>query len=598
MRPALVATRAGAARRGNGLRRAGRADRGRRSAIYPVTVQGAAERPTALTKAPQRIVPLGPGPRRILRALRLDSRTVPVDDSLVGLPLVAQIRKARPDLIVASGDADPLDLARARSATHAAVYVTPQSSLERRRARDRRHRAADRPARRGAAADGLDPTHSPPDLRERSAARRRCRPSSTSAASRRLAHARLLGDIVRTPRTATTWPGRAPSRGRSRSRASPSSTRRPTSPSRAAGTTLAQLRANRLTKKLAAVRSGRFGVVPVRPRPARAGRRQGPRSRSRGSCTRTRSAEPAAASNRKLAGWLGLATGALAAFAYVGRASGGKPPRDALYQYGFAVSGLIEELLVLGIVLWIARGIPWSELGVRAPRSWAAALGLALALFVALLIVEQLLERVLHASREQGLEPSHWEPSKALAVRAQRRRHRARRAVRGGAHLPRPGDRRARALRPGRRPCRAPRSPSRQPTGSSRDSWRCSSSAPRSRSSGCAPGASSRDALPRVLQRDCARSGIRPLARTILPRVRRAAILVSALAVVFVPAAHAAPAGRDRAGLAGERRGSADRHADRERRRRRPTTGTSATARPPTGPSSSTSIRPGASSRT
>ena len=30
------------------------------------------------------------------------------------------------------------------------------------------------------------------------------------------------------------------------------------------GTTLAQLRANRVTKKLAAVRSGRFGIVPSR----------------------------------------------------------------------------------------------------------------------------------------------------------------------------------------------------------------------------------------------------------------------------------------------------------------------------------------------
>lgn len=69
---------------------------------------------------------------------------------------------------------------------------------------------------------------------------------------------------------------------------------------------------------------------------------------------------------------------------------------------------------MLGIVRWIARGIPLRELGLRAPHSWPRALGLALALFVALLIVEQLLEHVLHASREQGLEPSHWEPSKAV----------------------------------------------------------------------------------------------------------------------------------------------------------------------------------------
>ena len=35
-------------------------------------------------------------------------------------------------------------------------------------------------------------------------------------------------------------------------------------------------------------------------------------------------------------------------------------------------------------------------------------------LFVGLVLVEQVLEHFLHASREQGLEPSHWEPSKIV----------------------------------------------------------------------------------------------------------------------------------------------------------------------------------------
>jgi iron complex transport system substrate-binding protein len=98
--------------------------------VYPVTVQGSAERPTVLKRPPRRIVPLGSGPRRILRALGLQRRTISVNENLVGLSLVAQIRKARPDLIIASGDADPLDLARARSTTHAAVYVQPDGSLQ------------------------------------------------------------------------------------------------------------------------------------------------------------------------------------------------------------------------------------------------------------------------------------------------------------------------------------------------------------------------------------------------------------------------------------------------------------------------------------
>jgi len=98
--------------------------------IYPVTVQGAAERPAVMRNAPRRIVPLGAGPRRIMGALGLKARTVTVNDSLVGLPLVGQIRRARPDLIVASGDSDPLDLARARTATGATIYVEPDSSIE------------------------------------------------------------------------------------------------------------------------------------------------------------------------------------------------------------------------------------------------------------------------------------------------------------------------------------------------------------------------------------------------------------------------------------------------------------------------------------
>jgi ABC-type Fe3+-hydroxamate transport system substrate-binding protein len=97
---------------------------------YPVKVEGVGDRTTVVTAAPKRIVPVGAGPRRILRALGVEGRTITVDDNLVGLPLVHEIRRARPDLIVASADTDPLDLARARSSTHAAVYVQPGSSPE------------------------------------------------------------------------------------------------------------------------------------------------------------------------------------------------------------------------------------------------------------------------------------------------------------------------------------------------------------------------------------------------------------------------------------------------------------------------------------
>ena len=99
------------------------------AASFPVTVQGGSDQPTVVDSVPRRVVPVGAGPREILAALGLKARTKEVDDTLVGLPLVAAIRRAKPDLIVASGETDPLDLARARSATHAAVYVEPTGSV-------------------------------------------------------------------------------------------------------------------------------------------------------------------------------------------------------------------------------------------------------------------------------------------------------------------------------------------------------------------------------------------------------------------------------------------------------------------------------------
>jgi iron complex transport system substrate-binding protein len=97
---------------------------------FPVTAQGAGDQATVVRSAPKRIVPVGPGPRAVLASLGLGKRVVTVNDTLVGLPLVGAIRRAKPDLIVASSDTDPLDLARARSATKAAVYVEPDNSLD------------------------------------------------------------------------------------------------------------------------------------------------------------------------------------------------------------------------------------------------------------------------------------------------------------------------------------------------------------------------------------------------------------------------------------------------------------------------------------
>jgi membrane protease YdiL (CAAX protease family) len=115
----------------------------------------------------------------------------------------------------------------------------------------------------------------------------------------------------------------------------------------------------------------------------------------------------------KLAGWLAL-VGTLAALGYVSRFTEGKPPADTLYRYSTAASGVIFYVITLAIVLWIARGIPRIELGLRRPESWPRAIGLALAVLIALLIAEVLLESLLHGTREQGLEPPGWDPDRAV----------------------------------------------------------------------------------------------------------------------------------------------------------------------------------------
>ena len=118
--------------------------------------------------------------------------------------------------------------------------------------------------------------------------------------------------------------------------------------------------------------------------------------------------------NRKLVAWCAL-VGALAAIGYAQRFSAGKPPRNALYHYDIAIGEVITYLIIFGFFFWIARGLSWNQLGVRKPRSWPRAFGLGVAIFICVFIAESALEPVLHPSREQGLEPTRWEPSHAGA---------------------------------------------------------------------------------------------------------------------------------------------------------------------------------------
>jgi membrane protease YdiL (CAAX protease family) len=110
----------------------------------------------------------------------------------------------------------------------------------------------------------------------------------------------------------------------------------------------------------------------------------------------------------RLASWT-LLVGIVIALAYAGRASGGKPPKDYLYTWVAAESGVIQYAVLLVLLALIAYSVPREQLGIRRPRSWAAAAGLSVAIFIAVFVVGALLNPVLHPGREQGLAPSGWD---------------------------------------------------------------------------------------------------------------------------------------------------------------------------------------------
>lgn len=120
----------------------------------------------------------------------------------------------------------------------------------------------------------------------------------------------------------------------------------------------------------------------------------------------------------RLVAWLAL-VGALAAFAYVGRAAEGDPPEDVLYRYDTAAGSAILYGLVLATVLLICRGAPTRTLlALRRPTSWGQAAGISLGIFVAMLVLGGVLDRFLDAGEEQGLTPEEWESDRAGAFAA------------------------------------------------------------------------------------------------------------------------------------------------------------------------------------
>jgi iron complex transport system substrate-binding protein len=92
--------------------------------LYPVTIT-TGDRPITISKPAERIAVLDTPSEEIISRLGAGSRIVAT------APLVAVdvLRRAKPDLIVASDSVDERDLSRAAAATHAQVYLAPGDSI-------------------------------------------------------------------------------------------------------------------------------------------------------------------------------------------------------------------------------------------------------------------------------------------------------------------------------------------------------------------------------------------------------------------------------------------------------------------------------------
>jgi membrane protease YdiL (CAAX protease family) len=114
----------------------------------------------------------------------------------------------------------------------------------------------------------------------------------------------------------------------------------------------------------------------------------------------------------KLTGWVAL-VGVLTVLGYASRAAGGKPPKDAAYQYSTAVAGVIQYAIILAVVLAIARP-DWSLLALRRPSSPGRVLATALLVFAAVYATSAIVSAYSDPGREQGLTPAHWDSHRAV----------------------------------------------------------------------------------------------------------------------------------------------------------------------------------------
>ena len=108
-----------------------------------------------------------------------------------------------------------------------------------------------------------------------------------------------------------------------------------------------------------------------------------------------------------LALWLGIAALQIAVSFAVG-GSGSDRDGEPFYDYSLAVGSLLLYGVLVALTFWIASLFP-NRLGALGLRSFPArTLWLVAGVVIASVAVSALLEPILHAGREQGLEPEEW----------------------------------------------------------------------------------------------------------------------------------------------------------------------------------------------
>lgn len=105
-----------------------------------------------------------------------------------------------------------------------------------------------------------------------------------------------------------------------------------------------------------------------------------------------------------------------AALSYGLRFSGGKPPKNLLYQWATVESSLVQYAVIALIVYGIAGlGRRRQLLALRRPTSWRRAFRIAMGVGLMMLVLAYALGPLLNPGREQGVTPDTWQPDHAAA---------------------------------------------------------------------------------------------------------------------------------------------------------------------------------------